>query len=308
MATAALPHTEIIETDNSAIIYSTGVLREWRFSNILEILRLYAERYCRLAAHIEAVGMQATMIDSGPSEQAMGEQLVETLIPILAEMRKESERIGLEASSDAISNVLLRWKEYGDVRLFKVQTPQLLITIENELRRRVCFILPRSSQALYENPCEEWESILAVFPDARGDVDEMNRCMAFNRYPAAVFHVLLAVEHGIVALGKFVGATDLKPGWDVTCNAVEKILQTGRKSAAPDIVKHFAFLELVNKDMQSMKMAWRNKVSHAANHLFLMTSDFKPEVAKKIISSCHGFMLLMATEGPNKTGHTNYRH
>lgn len=124
--------------------------------------------------------------------------------------------------------------------------------------------------------------------------------MAFNRYPAAVFHVLLAVEHGIVALGKFVGVADPKPGWDATCSAVEKILQAGRKSAPPDILKHFSFLELVNKDMQSMKMAWRNKVSHAANNLVVMTSDFRPEVAEKIITACRGFMLLVAAEGTNK--------
>ena len=266
----------------------------------MEILRLYAEKYCRLAANIEAVGLQSTLADNHLSDYSMAMQLVEGIVPLLEEMKAESERVGLEATSDAISNILQRWKEYGEVRLFKVQTPQLIMTMENELKRKVCFILPRSSQKLYENPCEKWECILEVFPDARGDVEEMNRCMAFNRYPAAVFHVLLAVEYGIVALGKFVGVSDPKPGWDATCSAVEKILQAGRKAAPPEILKHFGFLELVNKDMQSMKQAWRNKVSHAANNLVVMTSDFKPEVADKIVSACHGFMQLMATEGPLK--------
>lgn len=285
---------------DSAIICTTDELRKWRFSNLLEILRLYAEKYCRLAAQLEAVGLQSTMVDSHASDYSMAVQLVEAILPILEEMKTESERLGLEATSDAISTVLLRWREYEEIRLFKVQTPQLLMTLESELKRRVCFMLPRSSQKLFENPCDKWERILGVFPDAQSDIEEMNRCMAFNRYPAAVFHVLLVVEYGIVSLGKFVGVTDLKPGWDATSNAVEKILKTGRKGASLQVLKNFAFLELINKDMQSMKMAWRNKVSHAASHLTLMTSDFKPEVAEKIISACHGFMLLMATEGPNK--------
>ena len=147
---------------------------------------------------------------------------------------------------------------------------------------------------------EKWEAILAVFPDTRSDVEEMNRCMAFNRYPAAVFHVLLAVEHGVVSLGTFLGVTDKKPGWDATCSALDRVLAAGRDKAEPHIRAQFPFLELVNKDIQSMKFAWRNKVTHAANHLFVMTSDFKPEVAEKIIMSCQGFMLLMASEGPNK--------
>ena len=273
---------------------------EWGFSNLLEILRLYAEKYCRLAAHVEAAGLQATIVENGFASKSLADGVIATLIALLKEMKVECERIGLEATGDVISNLLAGWENYGDVRLFTQYAPHVILSIENELKRRVCFILPRSSQVLYENPCEKWESILAIFPDARGDIEEMNRCMAFNCYPAAVFHVLLAIEYGIVSLGKFVGVADPKPGWDATCKAVERILDAGRGAATPEILKHFAFLELVNKDMQSMKMAWRNKISHAANHLFVMTSDFKPEVAEKIITACHGFMLLLATEGPRE--------
>lgn len=295
MASCAIPATA-----DSAIIYSTGELREWEFSNLLEILRLYAEKYCHLVQGLHGAGLQITLIETGPAERKMAEDILSVLIPTMGEMQIESEAIGLEATSDAIKVALKAWSDYHDLRLFMHHCLSVQQSLTNELARRVCFILPRSSQKLYENPCEKWEQILITFPDARGDIEEMNRCMAFNRYPAAVFHVLLAVEYGIVALGKFVGVTDSKPGWDATCNAVEGILRVGRKTATSDILKHFGFLELVNKDMQSMKMAWRNKVSHAANHLILMTSDFKPEVAEKIISACHGFMLLMATEGPDK--------
>jgi len=98
------------------------------------------------------------------------------------------------------------------------------------------------------------------------------------------------------------GITDPKPGWDATCRAVETAINTRRNQLSPNIREHFTFLELVNKDMQSMKMAWRNKVNHAANNLFVLTSDFKPEVADKIITACQGFMLLLSTEGPLAPG------
>lgn len=139
-----------------------------------------------------------------------------------------------------------------------------------------------------------------MFPDIAYDVEEMNKCRAFGRDSASVFHVLLVVEHGLIDLGRFLRATDPKQGWDATCKTLAKILSDGRKVAPRHVHRHWDFLELVNKDMQSMKMAWRNKVSHAANHLFLMTSDFRPEVAEKIITACHGFMLLLATEGPQR--------
>lgn len=293
----------MIDTEAKTVIspsFSRLLWAEWEFSNLLEILRLYAEKFCRLVGHAQSAGLQCAMFGDDPRNSEITLGMIETLLPLLHEMRIESERIGLEATGDAVTNLLERWEQYHDVRVFAQMSPQILLTVESEFKRKVCFILPRSSQELYEKPCEGWEPILSTFPDARGDIEEMNRCMAFNRYPAAVFHVLLAVEHGIIALGRFVGVSDPKPGWDATCNAVARILDAGRKTAAPDILKHFAFLEVVNKDMQSMKMAWRNKVSHAANHLAVMTSDFKPEVAEKIISACHGFMLIVATESQNK--------
>ena len=93
---------------------------------------------------------------------------------------------------------------------------------------------------------------------------------------------------------------DKKPGWDDCSKALDRVLSAGRLKATRPVKKYFGFLELVNKDMQSMKVAWRNKVNHAANNLFIMTSDFKPEVADKIISAFQGFMHLLATEGPLK--------
>jgi hypothetical protein len=247
-----------------------------------------------------SVGVQATLRDNGPREEKLSDDLISTLVERLREMKAECNAVKLEAIEDAIATALDRWDCYHDPHLFGVQCTGIDTALISELQRKIFFMLPRESRALYETPCEKWEPILSVFPNARNDIEEMGRCMAFNRYPAAVFHALLAVEFGLIHLGKFLGSKGKKPGWDDTSRALEKVLALGRPKATPRIRKHFGFLELVNKDMQSMKLAWRNKVSHAANHLFLMTSDFKPEVADKIITACHGFMLLLATEGPLK--------
>jgi hypothetical protein len=269
-------------------------LTEWRFSNLLEILRLYADFYSRFVLNL---GMQSiTLTTNDPPETING--LIQTLVAHLTEARAEAKKIGLEATEAEIGVTLDRWEKYGDRRLLSQHCANIAICLENEFSRRVCFILPRSSQDLYNSPQKGWKEILSVFPGASDDVEEMNICRAFGRDSAAVFHVLLVVEHGLIQLGKLVGVKDRKPGWDATCRALEAILKNGRKVAPRRIKKHFPLLELVNADIQSMKMAWRNKVSHADGKLFLMTSDFKPQVAEKIISACHGFMLLLATEVP----------
>lgn len=264
----------------------------------MEILRFYAESYCLLVGQLQSTSLQLTI--SGPESESLASGLIETLLGRLKEMKVECDRIGLEATSDAISVVLERWEQYGDRQLLMTQCPHLTNCLESELKRRTCFVLPRASEMLYSSPLAGWEAIVEVFPDISDDLDEMSKCKAFGRHSASVFHVLLIVEHGLIGLGKFLRVTDPKQGWDATCRALAKILADGRKVAPRHIQRNWDFLELVNKDMQSMKMAWRNKVSHAANKLVVETSDFKPQVAEKIITACHGFMLLLATEGPRE--------
>jgi hypothetical protein len=272
--------------------------REWKFVSLMEVLRLYAEQYCHLASHAQLVSILAEKMEESIKAKVGAEIEAERLFPVVREMQQESERIGLTATRDACTRILQRWEVFQSYKMVGELCRELLRILDSEFKSKICFVLPPTSQTLYDEPFKGWEEILAVFPDARDDVEQMRRCEAFGCHSAAVFHALLVVEFGLIALGGIVGVKDLKPGWDSTCNAVEKILQNGRKSVSADIAKHFGFLELVNKDMQSMKMAWRNKVSHAANNLRLMTSDFKPEVANKIITAAHGFMLLLATEGP----------
>jgi hypothetical protein len=274
--------------------------REWEFSSLLEILRLYANAYCRLMVHVSNAAMQIASVNESQRDGEMAEQIIGILVPLLGEMDAECKRIGMEASSNVIGLALERWQDYHDMRLLMTQCASITQVVEKEFKSKVCFILPRSSQEIWANPVKGWEEILKAFPDTQGDVEEMSKCRAFGRDAGAVFHVLLVVEHGLIELGKFVGVVDPKPGWEPTCKAVDKIVNSNRNNLSPQLKEHFSFLELINKDMNSMKAAWRNKVSHAANHLFVMTSDFRPEVAEKIITACHGFMLLMATEGPSK--------
>jgi len=272
--------------------------REYQFVSLMEILRLYAERYCRLSGNAVLLCSNLDLFDNGFPNGALVEEMIGPFIQRLYEMKEESERLGLTATRDAIKLALSRAGTGADFTAFSQLCGYVPLALEEELKGKVCFILPGCSQDFYTRPLEGWEPILEVFPEAQDDVEQMNRCRAFGCESAAVFHVLLVVEFGLIALGKFLGVSDHKPGWDATCNAIEKILKEGRGVVAPTILQHFAFLEQINKDMQSMKMAWRNKVSHAANNLRLLTSDFKPEVANKIITSVHGFMLLLATEGP----------
>ncbi len=140
---------------------------------------------------------------------------------------------------------------------------------------------------MYTDSRKGWEAVLLKFPSAIDDIEEMNKCFALCRYAAAVFHSLLVVEHGLVELGKLIGVTDPKEGWDASCKKLKSIVDAGRAQNTTGI--NFEFLDQINVCIQSMKLAWRNKVNHATGKPVVL-SGFPPHVAEDIIAASRTFM------------------
>jgi hypothetical protein len=147
-------------------------------------------------------------------------------------------------------------------------------------------------KAAFENGRTDWEDVVARFPEAIDDVEEMTKCYALCRYPAAVFHALIVVEHGLVELGPRIGVTDPKEGWDASCRQLERVIKAGRSVNVTGL--DFDQLDQLNACVQSMKASWRNKISHATGKPVLLHGGFAPDVAEEIIKTSRGFMRRLA--------------
>ena len=66
---------------------------------------------------------------------------------------------------------------------------------------------------MYENPFREWDACIARFDRVRHNIEESSKCFALERYGAAVFHILLVAEYGVIQVAKLLGAEGDKPGW-----------------------------------------------------------------------------------------------
>jgi hypothetical protein len=124
----------------------------------------------------------------------------------------------------------------------------------------------------------------------------MNKCFALSRHTAAIFHSLLVVESGLIALGGLIGAKDKKVSWDATCKRMQELLTAGHNSYPGDMSISFAVLEQINQSAQTMKLAWRNKVNHVAGKLVVISTGFAPDIAEEIILATRGFMRRLATD------------
>jgi hypothetical protein len=136
-----------------------------------------------------------------------------------------------------------------------------------------------------------WEIILQRFPDAMRDVEEMNKCFALGRYTASMFHALHVAEWGAICLGDVIGVTDPKKGWGPTKKKLHEFVDAGHASLPASLNGKFEFLEQMSREIDSMVLAWRHKVDHAANHLAIVpNTDFTPDIAEHIIGAVRIFM------------------
>jgi hypothetical protein len=170
--------------------------------------------------------------------------------------------------------------------------------LHDELRGKIFWALSTNEYQLYVEPRKGWEIIIERFPSAIGDIVEAQRCFALSRYPGAVFHSVQIVEAGLIELGKIIGVTDPHSGWTAVSNRLKKIIDTKHQDRSPLEQQHFPFLEQIQGTIESLKNAWRNKVSHAHGKLVLMTSDFSPEIAEEILFATRAVMRRLATEMP----------
>ena len=170
--------------------------------------------------------------------------------------------------------------------------------LQDELKARVFLSLSVDEGEMFLAPQKNWDRVLARFPKIRFDVEESSYCFALSRYGAAVFHVLLVAEFGVIQVARLLGVQGDRPGWGAL-ERLEKILQKPYDKRTDLEKQHSAFLQSLAPMAHAIKDSWRHKISHIENKLEWLDTDFSPMVASDIITATRGFMQLLASDLPN---------
>lgn len=244
--------------------------------------------------HFDQTGRDASAPFPGDDESKSN------AISVYKDMYEECAKAGLRASAATALGLVGQLE--GNTTLGAI------VDLQQELSRRISdelnceyFIQLSNAEALrFEEWRRGWESILQRFPDVTRDVEETNKCFALNRYTAAMFHALHVAEWGAIKLGEHIGVMDPKKGWGPTEKKLRALIDSGHSGLPGNLAGQFEFLEQMNREINSMVLAWRHKVDHAANHLAILpNTDFTPDVAEHIISAVRIFMLRLIEGTPN---------
>lgn len=260
----------------------------------MELLRFSAESYIKL--HDSLSKLQSDLNGDEVEQFPDATDLTGNALPLGDSRKGDAQRL-LKYSRMLCTRINLRiCVKHIDELLRSVEggwlganaLGALMANVTRELSCQLFVGIAPERQDLYENGRAGWDEIIAAFPASGDDVEEMNKCYALCRYPATVFHSLMVVEHGLVALGKRLGVTDPKEGWDATFRELDKIVKAGHSKNHTGL--NFEFLQQLHTCVEAMKLAWRNKVNHATGKPLVMSGGFAPVVAEEIVTASRGFM------------------
>jgi hypothetical protein len=266
----------------------------FRLVSLLEILRAFADQYIQIAVNLDTTNVCLRDRDIWQDDE-LRHHLVKTLEG-LGEVCVTGEMPVTRQLVDKTLAALTDPAKIANSDLFQRYLFDLRNRFIAEAGTKLFFQVPSAKMAYYDSPRQGWEKVIERFPDAIGDVEEMSKCFALSRYAGAVFHSLLVVEHGLIALGHEIGVSDPKPGWDATCREMKRLIDAGHSKYPATLRVGFNSLEQIHQSAQTMKLAWRNKVSHAANQLVVLQSDFTPDICEEIMLATRSFMRRLASD------------
>ena len=134
-----------------------------------------------------------------------------------------------------------------------------------------------------------------AFLSANRDMDEANKCFAFGRYTACVFHLMRIMEVGLIAVGAPL-SVDVKDNWGRALDKIEKQIEDRNEKFAlnqmsptekSDWQSNRSFFSGAATHFHMVKDAWRNHTMHIVAH-------YDEDKARDIFNSISAFMRHLA--------------
>jgi hypothetical protein len=272
-----------------------------RLVSLLDVMRMFAAT--DLLRISRDLGNNASLVfepKSGPGFRLAAVDKLAATILQCRELAVQNDLPMVALHASQLLNSIALNRELLNTSGAERMATMLCVTLENEISLRMFLAIPHESKAYFDSPRCGWEQVIDRFPDAVSDIEEMSRCYALSRYTASVFHSVQVIEHGLVAVGEWLGIRDPQSGWTAVSNKLKTITSSKYSDRSPLERDHFNFIEQLHGTVEALKNAWRNKISHATGRI-KMGTDFIPDVAQEIIMASRALMRRLATDLPRET-------
>jgi hypothetical protein len=169
-------------------------------------------------------------------------------------------------------------------------------SIRREMNAVAFLYIPSDDAKIYRFPLENWEKVVGRWPDLKGDITESARCLALDRYAAAMFHILLVAEFGTIQVCKLLGVAGDRPGWGCV-EKLQAIKDKEYKSRSPLEQEHSTLLKNTLDGIMFLKNA-RHIIMHTDNKGDWLAREVGPQSADEVIRAARNLMRRLADELP----------
>lgn len=272
--------------------------------SLMEILRVYAHVFVELESQLGSAILElnkSDIWDDPPDQRKMLTILMQKFHEVCttAELPVTGVLVSRITNGLAYGEADPETRAYCDNALLQTYLLQLKSGFVAELSTKLFLQVPANRRDYFDKPIDGWEKIVERFPDCLADVEEMRRCFSLSRYTAVLFHAMQVAEWGAIELGNHIEVTDPKHGWGPTSKKLKSWIDGGHSKLPATITVSFAFLEQMHREIESMVLAWRHKVDHAANRLAIIpNTSLSPDIAEHIMQSVKVFMARLAEGFP----------
>jgi len=282
-----------------------------RLANLLDMLRLLASEWNELNRQIESL---VNALNVGLIE-ALAKGPREVVLNPLRNIHKLCLAMGLDFSASYAAEIIEYvecsplmgeidmmtilaaksddWKRVLDPSRFQGEVSILRKRIDDQLAGVEFFSIEPGKSAYILDPYPFGLEVANAFPSAIVDLEESNKCFAFSRYTASVFHLMRVIEVGLRALGKSLNDPSLdpknNPNWGTILSRCDKELAKRPSQRSPDWGSDEEFFSNATANLRAVKDAWRNRTMH-------VEISYDEARATDVRSTVRVFMRHLATK------------
>jgi hypothetical protein len=229
-------------------------------------------------------------------KQPISDEIRKSMIHKLTQFEQECLRLNLPMSAKAIHKLIPKistftWEDPG--KYF----PELNNRLVDEMESTIFFSIEKNRQPLLVDKNLFGSEVTEAFPSASVDIEEAGKCLAFERWTAAVYHLSRVAEIATVTICKRVGYASPKEGFGEALKYMDSNLEKARKDykhANPLFKGDLEFLSTVTTQMHAVNDAWRRHVSH-------MDKKYTEEEAIRIWDTTRALMQQLASKLKEET-------
>jgi hypothetical protein len=216
-------------------------------------------------------------------------------------IRDHAELHGMVSTGQQCDRILLYINRepfsHINIGVLRDDVLQLKYRLVDDLESHCFLHLDYMSAKKYRNPLSGWDEVLGRFDAVRYNIEESNKCFALDRFGAAVFHILLVAEYGVIQLAELLEVNAGHPGWGQV-KPLQELIKDPYPKRTTLAQTHSKLLEAVVPLLYQVKESWRHKISHVDSQLQWVDTDFSPNVATEIMLATRGFMRKLAADLP----------